>query len=125
MVRLPSSKSFAASTRRRSWIITGTAGFWSTCLGNCCRIENVFNHEVPMSLRLPPENEIALTLTLSHRNGRGNFFDVKKTKCTSLLFLPSPACGRGKGEGSVRRETPYFRSAATNEWGCHVRVVIN
>ena len=37
----------------------------------------VFRHEVVHELRSPTENEIALTLTLFHRNGRGNFFAVR------------------------------------------------
>ena len=55
-----------------------------------------------MSLRSPADDQTALTLTLSHRNGRGNF-STKSTKCSPLLFLPSPACGRGKGEGPCAR----------------------
>src|SRR5437660_1496547 len=48
-----------------------------------------------MSLRLPAENEIAL----SHRNRRGNFWIQRAPD--DFFFLPSPACGRGKGEGSA------------------------
>ena len=44
-------------------------------------------------------NEVALTLTLSHRNGRGNF-SIK-----DLYSYPRPLCGRGKGEGSVFART--------------------
>src|SRR6266542_5760016 len=52
-----------------------------------------------MSLRHPIENEISLTPTLSHRNGRGRF-DPKSNGSRSLLYYPRPLCGRGKGEGS-------------------------
>src|SRR5262249_30673403 len=67
-----------------------------------------------MSLRSPTENEITLTpgsspgqaLALSpfddaqgrRSNGRGNFFRTTEHQ-TRFFFLPSPACGRGEGEG--------------------------
>jgi len=47
-----------------------------------------------MSLRWLIEDETALTLTLSHRNGRGD-------------LLPSPACRRGKGEGTKAASTGF------------------
>jgi hypothetical protein len=53
-----------------------------------------------MSFRLPPEDETALTLTLSHRNGRGQSF---------LLFYPRPLCGRGQGEGSDVQPSSIFQ----------------
>src|SRR5262245_39357826 len=52
-----------------------------------------------MSLRHPIENEISLTLDLSHRNGRGRF-DPKSNRSRSLLYYPRPLCGKGNGEGS-------------------------
>jgi len=39
-----------------------------------------------MSLRSPAAAEIALTLPLSHQNGRGNFW---------IPYCPRPLCGRG------------------------------
>ena len=46
-----------------------------------------------MSLRSPTENEIALTLALSHQNGRGNF---------SLQGAPDVNPRPLAGEGGVR-----------------------
>jgi len=40
------------------------------------------------------EEKIALTLSLSHRNGRGDLSIARAPE-----FLPSPACGRGRGWG--------------------------
>src|ERR1700754_1906140 len=55
-----------------------------------------------MSLRSPTNNEIALTLALSHRNGRGHFFDPKSTRCVSFSY-PRPLAG----EGRVRVMRPF------------------
>jgi hypothetical protein len=52
----------------------------------------------------PTDNEITLTLALSHQNGRGNFSIQGATQCE-----PSPACGRGKGEGLVLVEHRIFQ----------------
>ena len=49
-----------------------------------------------MSLRPTTEGKTALTLTRSHQNGRGDF----SLQGAGDLSLPSPACGRGKGEGA-------------------------
>jgi hypothetical protein len=46
-----------------------------------------------MALRPPVGCESALTLALSHRNGRGNF-SIKE-----FYSYHRPLCGRGKGEG--------------------------
>jgi heme o synthase len=59
----------------------------------------VFTTKHSMSLRRPIENEISLTPTLSHRNGRGRF-DLQTNQSRSLLYYPRPLCGRGKGEAS-------------------------
>jgi hypothetical protein len=61
-----------------------------------------------MILRTPTSNEIALTLALSHRNGRGDraVLSAPRMHCS---FLPSPACGRGKGEGSESAPTIFRR----------------
>ena len=59
----------------------------------------MFTTKHSMSLRNPIENEISLTPTHSHRNGRGRF-DPKSNGSRSLLYYPRPLCGRGKGEGS-------------------------
>jgi hypothetical protein len=40
-----------------------------------------------------------LTLTLSHRNGRGDVL-IHRAPPAGLV-LPSPACGTGEGEGPV------------------------
>jgi hypothetical protein len=48
-----------------------------------------------MILRSPAESEIALTPALPSEWGR-EFFELKNAQCE-----PSPACGRGKGEGLV------------------------
>jgi hypothetical protein len=69
-----------------------------------------------MSLRSPTENQITLTpgsspgqaLALSpfddaqgrRWNGRRNFFRTTEHQ-TRFFFLPSPACGRGEGEGAA------------------------
>jgi len=56
-----------------------------------------------MTLRSPTEKETAPTPTLSHQNGRGYF----SLQGAGYLSLPSPACGRGKGEGKrARRRAP-------------------
>lgn len=52
-----------------------------------------------MDFRSLTEN--ALTLVLSHRNGRGEFSEASGPDV--CLFLPSPTCGRGKGEGPFVR----------------------
>jgi hypothetical protein len=44
-----------------------------------------------MSLRSSTENEIALTLALSHRNGRGNFSIQRALDVVRLVsFYPRP-----------------------------------
>jgi hypothetical protein len=50
-----------------------------------------------MSLRSPTNNEIALTPTLSHQNGRGNF-SIQRAP-NAFLFL---TLARFAGEGRVR-----------------------
>jgi hypothetical protein len=57
-----------------------------------------------MTLRSPTDNETALTLALSHQNGRGNFMIQGALRCE-----PSPACGRGKGEGLVPAQRRIFK----------------
>jgi hypothetical protein len=59
-----------------------------------------------MSLRSPTEDEIALTLALSHRNGRGNFsVPNSNSRSSSGHFLPSPALR----ERERVHSTPNFR----------------
>src|SRR5690242_737499 len=62
----------------------------------------VFRHEVVHELRSPTENEIALTLTLSHRNGRGNFFAVR-----GLVTGPAPYFKRAHEEHAIREKHCY------------------
>src|SRR5215813_5129102 len=81
-----------------------------------------------MSLRSTTENEITLTpgstpgqaLALSpfddaqgrRWNGRGNFFRTREHQ-THFFFSPSPACGRGEGEGPAEYNIPKENAKGT------------
>jgi hypothetical protein len=58
---------------------------------------------------LAVEKEIALTLALSHQNGRGDFSIQGASDMN-----PSPACGRGKGEGLVAVQHGISKEHRTN-----------
>jgi hypothetical protein len=80
-----------------------------------------------MILCSPTKNEIALTLALSpfdnaqgrRWNGRGDFSIPQSTRYRSL-FLPSPACGRGKGEGEWKIPGERFLESARNDNPSHL-----
>jgi len=67
-----------------------------------------------MRSRSPTDNEIALTLTLSHRNGRGNF-SIKEYILTLARFSPRlirPLADAGEGRVRVRlRPHSNFKGA--------------
>ena len=70
----------------------------------------MFTTKHSMSLRHPIENEIALTPTLSHRNGRGSF-RPQSTGDRSVRSLPRPLRGRAKGESSLSAQRLLSKEA--------------
>src|ERR1044072_2875251 len=78
-----------------------------SCLSNesaqgSTRLVEVRSLVFTMSLRSPADNEMPLTLALSHRNGRGD---------SSAQLSPDPARVAGRGEGLVARPSSYFEEA--------------
>src|SRR5688500_7354749 len=57
-----------------------------------------------VSLCTPTNDEIALTLALSHRNGRGNFLDLR-----DLFSYPRPLAGEGRVRVRCQASTVFKR----------------